>query len=82
MPAPEAAGYGLVSRVTADELVEQAAADLVQSLLAQPRTALVAAKCAVGVDLEARRDENDEPGWLFSGPELPERVHGFLTRTR
>ena len=82
LPAGQAADYGLLTEVAPEDGLDDAVARLVATLLAQPRTALVAAKAATAAALASLRAQSDAPAWRFSDRvEFPARVRRFLARS-
>jgi enoyl-CoA hydratase/carnithine racemase len=80
--ADEAERYGLATMVANDSDIDDRAAELVAAIGDQPRTGLVAAKAATGIELDWLRNRHRAPGWRFSDPEeLPARVAKFLRRS-
>lgn len=77
----EAERCGLVSRVPQDDMFEACVSQLVESVMAQPHGALVAAKRSINRALDQRRAELRDPHWSYvDGHEFFDRISNFLNR--
>lgn len=81
--AVEAEAYGLATLVVDDNAIDERAGELIAAIVDNPRTGLVTAKAATGIELDCLRRSHRAPGWRFSDPEeFPGRVADFLTHSR